>query len=61
MEDARLGRMLHPGIVPQVPGDPGAIRRAGPAVGAHDEEVFPGPLGSSAAEIAVLRQEGVCC
>ena len=60
VEDAQLGRMLHPGIVPQVPEDPGTVRWAGPAVGAHNEEVFSGLLGLSAAEIAALRQEGVC-
>jgi formyl-CoA transferase len=61
VEDAGLGtRMLHPGIVPQVPDDPGTIRWAGPPVGAHHEAVFAGLLGLSAAEIAALRQEGVC-
>jgi formyl-CoA transferase len=58
VEDAQLGRMLHPGIVPQVPDDPGAIRWAGPAVGAHNEEIYGGLLGFSAAEIARLREEG---
>ena len=52
--------VLRPGIVPQVPDDPGAIRWAGPAVGAHNEEVFSGLLGLSTAELAALRQEGVC-
>jgi formyl-CoA transferase len=60
VEDAQLGPMLHPGVVPQVPDDPGAVRWAGPAVGAHNEEVFSGLLGLSAGEIAALRQEGVC-
>ncbi|MBC9179148.1 CaiB/BaiF CoA transferase family protein [Pseudoroseomonas ludipueritiae] len=60
VEDAQLGRMLHPGIVPQVPDDPGAIRWAGPSVGAHNEEVFSGLLNLSADEITALRQEGVC-
>ena len=60
VEDAQLGRMLHPGIVPQVPDDPGAIRWAGPPVGAHNEEVFSGLLGLSATELAALRQEGIC-
>jgi crotonobetainyl-CoA:carnitine CoA-transferase CaiB-like acyl-CoA transferase len=60
VEDAQLGRMLHPGIVPQVPEDPGTVRWAGPAVGAHNEEVFSSLLGLSAAEIAALHQEGVC-
>jgi crotonobetainyl-CoA:carnitine CoA-transferase CaiB-like acyl-CoA transferase len=60
VEDARLGPMLHPGIVPHIPDDPGAIRWAGPAVGAHNEEVFGGLLGLSGADIASLREQGVC-
>ena len=43
-----------------VPDDPGAIRWAGPPVGAHNEEVFSGLLGLSSTELAALRQEGVC-
>lgn len=60
VEDATLGPMLHPGIVPLLPDDPGAIRWAGPPVGAHNDEVFGGLLGLSANEIAAMRQEGVC-
>ncbi len=59
VEDAQLGPMLHPGIVPMLPEDPGAIRWAGPPVGAHNDAVF-GELGLDAAEIAALREEGVC-
>lgn len=43
-----------------VPGDAGAIRWAGPPVGAHNEEIFGGLLSFSATEIAAMRQEGVC-
>ncbi|MBX9594329.1 MAG: CoA transferase [Roseomonas sp.] len=60
VEDAELGPMLHPGIVPLLPDDPGAVRWAGPAVGAHTGEVLAGLLGLSAAEIAALHQEGIC-
>jgi crotonobetainyl-CoA:carnitine CoA-transferase CaiB-like acyl-CoA transferase len=60
VEDGALGRMLHPGIVPMLPDDPGAIRWAGPAVGAHTEEVLCGLLGYAAAEVAALHQEGIC-
>ena len=60
VEDAQLGRMLHPGIVPLFPQDPGAIRWARPAVGAHNEEVSGGLLGLSGDELAALRKEGVC-
>ncbi|SFK28993.1 CaiB/BaiF CoA transferase family protein [Falsiroseomonas stagni] len=60
VEDAALGPMLHPGIVPLLPDDPGAVRWAGPPVGAHTGEVLAGLLGLSAAEIAALHQEGIC-
>ncbi len=60
VEDAQLGPMLHPGIVPMLPDDPGAIRWAGPPVGAHTNEVFQGLLGLSIADVAMLRQEGIC-
>ena len=60
VEDAQLGPVLHPGIVPLLPEDPGAVRWAGSPVGAHTEEVLAGLLGLSAAEIAALRQEGTC-
>jgi formyl-CoA transferase len=58
--DAQLGPMLHPGIVPMLPDDPGGIRWAGPLLCAHNEEVFGGLLGLTTAEIAALHQEGVC-
>ncbi|HEX8374883.1 MAG TPA: CoA transferase [Geminicoccaceae bacterium] len=60
VEDAQLGRVLHPGIVPHIRQAPGAIRWAGPAIGAHNEEVLGGLLGLSGGELAALRKEGVC-
>jgi formyl-CoA transferase len=58
--DPLLGReILHPGIVPHVPDDPGAVRWPGPPVGAHTDEVLRELLGLPPAEIAALRQEGV--
>ena len=59
VEDPRLGTLLHAGIVPQVPEDPGAIRWPGPAVGAHTDEVFAELLGMAPAEIEALRRERV--
>jgi crotonobetainyl-CoA:carnitine CoA-transferase CaiB-like acyl-CoA transferase len=35
------------------------IRRGGPCVGEHTEEVLTELLGLSAAEVAALREEGV--
>jgi crotonobetainyl-CoA:carnitine CoA-transferase CaiB-like acyl-CoA transferase len=59
VEDPLLGRVLHPGIVPHVPGDPGQIRWPGPPVGAHNREVFGGLLAMSDAALAELVSEGV--
>ena len=57
--DPRLGPVLHPGIVPHMPEDPGAIRWPGPPIGAHTDEVLGEMLGLHPAEIDGLRQEGV--
>lgn len=59
VDDPLHGQVLHPGIVPHVPENPGAVRWAGPAIGEHTEEVLGRHLGLSADEIAVLRAEGV--
>jgi crotonobetainyl-CoA:carnitine CoA-transferase CaiB-like acyl-CoA transferase len=40
IDDPINGRTLHPGIVPQAPGDESGIRWPGPAIGAHTEEVL---------------------
>jgi formyl-CoA transferase len=60
VEDPLFGReILHPGIVPHIPDDPGAVRWAGPPIGAHTDEVIGELLGLQPAEIAALREEGV--
>jgi crotonobetainyl-CoA:carnitine CoA-transferase CaiB-like acyl-CoA transferase len=59
VDDGLLGEVLHAGIVPHVPDDPGAIRWTGPSVGAHTDEVLADRLGLTPAEIAALRAEGV--
>ena len=50
--------VLHAGVVPLITDDPGAIRWAGPAVGAHTAEVLA-EIGRGAAEVEALRAEGV--
>jgi crotonobetainyl-CoA:carnitine CoA-transferase CaiB-like acyl-CoA transferase len=52
------GFVLHPGVLPHVPEDTGAIRWPGPAVGAHNQEVFGTLLGLSPAELARLSEQG---
>ncbi len=59
VDDRLFGKVLHLGIVPHVPDDPGKIRWAGPAVGEHTEEVLSDILGMQPAEIAAMRREGV--
>lgn len=59
VQDPAFGKVLHAGIVPHVPEDPGAIRWPGPAVGAHTDEILHEDLGLDASEIASLRQEGI--
>jgi crotonobetainyl-CoA:carnitine CoA-transferase CaiB-like acyl-CoA transferase len=59
VDDPMFGSVLHAGIVPHVPEDPGEVRWPGPAVGAHTGEVMTELLGMRPEEIAALRTEGV--
>ena len=58
VSDPRFGTVIHAGIVPHVPDDPGEVRWPGPAVGQHTDEIL-GELGLEAAAIAELRRDGV--
>jgi crotonobetainyl-CoA:carnitine CoA-transferase CaiB-like acyl-CoA transferase len=51
--------ILQAGIVPRMAERPGAIRWAGPAIGAHTDEVLHDLLGMDDAGIAELRATGV--
>ena len=59
VEDPRFGKVLHAGIVPHLPDNPGVIRWPGPAIGAHTDVVMGEMLGMAPAEVEKLRQEGV--
>ncbi|MBP5858373.1 CoA transferase [Marivibrio halodurans] len=57
--DPRLGKVLHPGAVPDMGGDAGAtVRWTGPEVGAHTDEILEGLLGMTATDIDRLRGAG---
>jgi crotonobetainyl-CoA:carnitine CoA-transferase CaiB-like acyl-CoA transferase len=57
--DPIVGALPQPAVVPKLSRTPGRITHAGPAVGAHTDDILSGLLGMSAQEIAQLRQEGV--
>lgn len=45
-------------VFPKLSASPGHVNWPGPALGAHNEEVYGGLLGKSAAEIAALKAAG---
>jgi len=59
VEDPLFGSILHAGVVPHVPENPGQVRWPGPPVGAHTEAVLSELLGLRPQEIESLRAEGV--
>jgi crotonobetainyl-CoA:carnitine CoA-transferase CaiB-like acyl-CoA transferase len=59
VDDPLFGRVLHAGMVPHVPENPGQVRWPGPTIGAHTDEVMRELVGLDAHEIAKLRAEGV--
>lgn len=66
VNDPRLGEVLHPGVVPHMSGglggsagSGGAVRWAGPEIGAHNKDVFADILGMDEQEISELAEKGV--
>jgi formyl-CoA transferase len=59
--DERVARnVLGPGVVPVFSDSPGSVRNAGPArPGQHNDDVYIGLLGKTAAELDELRAEAV--
>jgi len=57
--DPDLGVVTMSAPTPRLSETPGAIRWAGPALGAHNREVYAGELGLSDAEMERFRQAGV--
>jgi crotonobetainyl-CoA:carnitine CoA-transferase CaiB-like acyl-CoA transferase len=48
------------GVVPKLSRTPGSVRSAGPALGAHTEEVLRELAGAEPEEVARWRASGVC-
>jgi crotonobetainyl-CoA:carnitine CoA-transferase CaiB-like acyl-CoA transferase len=56
--DLELGEVRMQCVVPRFSDTPGAVRRSGPALGEHNDEVY-GALGLCASDIERLRAAGV--
>jgi crotonobetainyl-CoA:carnitine CoA-transferase CaiB-like acyl-CoA transferase len=59
LPDRELGTVTMNAPTPRLSETPGAIRWPGPALGAHNREIYAGELGLSDQEIARLRADGI--
>jgi len=57
--DPRIGDLAVPNVVPRLTGTPGHIDHLGPALGAHNAEVYGELLGMTDADLDALEKEGV--
>jgi len=58
VKDERAGEIAIPNVVPRLTDTPGRVKWLGPPQESHNDEVYCGLLGLSAADIAALRASG---
>jgi crotonobetainyl-CoA:carnitine CoA-transferase CaiB-like acyl-CoA transferase len=59
MHDNRVGELAVPNLVPRLSETPGAVKWLGPALGAHNDEIYRGMLGLDDTELSRLQKAGV--
>ena len=59
VQDAELGAVVVPGVIPKLSATPGRIASLGPPLGAGNETVYRGLLGLSDSELQRLAASGV--
>lgn len=59
IEDPRVGTFAAPGVVPVLSATPGRINTLGPALGAHNTEIFEGLLALSRDQLDAFKEDGV--
>ena len=59
LPDPQLGTVTMSAPTPRLSETPGKVRWAGPALGAHNREVFAGELGLSDPELERLKADGI--
>jgi succinyl-CoA:(S)-malate CoA-transferase subunit B len=59
MHDPRAGDLAVPNVVPRLGDTPGRVEWLGPALGAHNAEIYQQRLGLTGADLERLRESGV--
>ena len=59
MDDERVGEFHAPNVVPRLSATPGSLDRLGPALGAHNDEIYGTLLAMTAGDRSALQRAGV--